>query len=40
MVLETNPFIDIEELKEEIPEEYLQKKLDEYLITDFKPEEE
>ena len=40
MVLDTNPFEDIEESKDEVPEDYFQKKLDEYLIAEYKLEEE
>ena len=40
LVLDTNPFEDVEESKEEVSEDLLQRQLDEYLITDYKAEEE
>jgi hypothetical protein len=40
LILDTNPFEDVEESKEEVSEDLLQRQLDEYLITDYKAEEE
>jgi hypothetical protein len=40
LILDTNPFEDVEESKEDVSEDLLQKQLDEYLITDYKAEEE
>jgi hypothetical protein len=40
LILDTNPFEDVEESKEEFSEDLLQRQLDEYLITDYKAEEE
>jgi hypothetical protein len=40
LILDTNPFEDVEESKEEVSKDLLQRQLDEYLITDYKAEEE
>jgi len=40
LILDTNPFEDIEESKEEVSEDLLQRQLDEYLIAEYKAEEE